>query len=462
MANYNAIIVGTGQAGPSLARRLADSGMKVAIIERDRFGGTCVNTGCTPTKTLVASAYAAHMARRGADYGFSTGGEVKVDMKRVKARKDYVVGLSNHGVERSLRSLENCTVCQGHARFVSPHEVEVGTEILGADRIFINVGGRAAVPDIPGLDTIDYLTNSSMVDLDVLPRHLLVVGGSYIGLEFGQMYRRFGSAVTVAEMGPRLVAREDEDVSEGLAAFLTREGVDLRLNAKCISVSRRDGEIVMGLDCAEGAPEVRGSHLLLAVGRRPNTDDLGLDRAGVRQDARAYIEVDDELRTNVPGIWALGDCNGRGAFTHTSYNDYEIVAANLLDGDRRRVSDRIPAYALYTDPPLGRAGMTEAEVRRSGRRALVGKIAMEDVSRAFEKGETDGFMKVLVDAESREILGASFLGTSGDEAIHCVLDTMYAKAPYTVLQRAMHIHPTVAEFIPTLLGDLAPLAQQRP
>jgi pyruvate/2-oxoglutarate dehydrogenase complex dihydrolipoamide dehydrogenase (E3) component len=436
--------------------------MKVAIIERNRFGGTCVNTGCTPTKTLVASAYAVHMARRGADYGFSSGGEVTVDMKRVKARKDYVVGLSNHGVERSLRSLANCTVYRGHARFVSAHEVEVGTEILSSGRIFINVGGRAAVPEIPGLEQIDYLTNSSMVDLDVLPRHLLVVGGSYIGLEFGQMYRRFGSAVTVAEMGPRLVAREDEDVSEGLAAFLTREGVDLRLNAKCITVSKRDGEIVMGLDCAEGAPEVRGSHLLLAVGRRPNTDDLGLDRAGVRHNVRGYIEVDDELQTNVPGIWALGDCNGRGAFTHTAYNDHEIVAANLLDGDRRRVSDRIVAYALYTDPPLGRAGMTEAEVRRNGRRALVGKIAMENVSRAFEKGETDGFMKVLVDAESKEILGASFLGTSGDEAIHCVLDTMYAKAPYTVLQRAVHIHPTVAEFIPTILGDLTPLEGQRP
>jgi pyruvate/2-oxoglutarate dehydrogenase complex dihydrolipoamide dehydrogenase (E3) component len=460
MTSYDAIIIGTGQAGPPLARRLAGSGMKVAIVERDRFGGTCVNTGCTPTKTLVASAYAVHMARRGADYGFSIGGAVTVDMKRVKARKDYVVGLSNRGVERSMTTLEHGRVYRGHARFVSPREVEVGTEILSADRIFINVGGRAAAPEIAGLDGVDYLTNSSMVDLDLLPRHLLVVGGSYIGLEFGQMYRRFGSDVTIAEMGPRLVAREDEDVSQAVAAFLGREGVDLRLNAKCIRVSQRDGEIVMGLDCEQGAPEVRGSHLLVATGRRPNTDDLGLDRAGIRQDARGYIEVDDELRTNVPGIWALGDCNGRGAFTHTSYNDYEIVAANLLDGDRRRVSDRIPAYALYTDPPLGRAGKTEAEVRRSGRPALVGKIAMEDVSRAFEKGETDGFMKVLVDAESKQILGASFLGTSGDEAIHCVLDTMYAKAPYTVLQRAVHIHPTVAEFIPTLLGDLVPLANQ--
>jgi pyruvate/2-oxoglutarate dehydrogenase complex dihydrolipoamide dehydrogenase (E3) component len=467
MTDYDAIIVGTGQAGPSLARRLAGSGMKVAIIERSRFGGTCVNTGCTPTKTMVASAYAVHMARRGADFGFSTG-DVTVDMKRVKARKDYVAGLSTQGVERSLRTLENCTVYQGHARLLSPREVGVGSEILRADRIFLNVGGRAMAPDIRGLDQVDYLTNSSMMDVDFLPPHLLVVGGSYVGLEFGQMFRRFGSAVTIVEMGPRLVAREDEDVSEAIEAFLAREGIAIRTNAKCITVTKQGGEIVMGLDCEREPREVRGSHLLIAAGRRPNTDDLGLDRAGVKQDKHGYIEVDDELKTNVPGIWALGDCNGRGAFTHTSYNDFEIVAANLLDGahlpdgKRRRVSDRILAYALYTDPPLGRAGMTEAEVRRSGRRALMAKLAMEDVSRAFEKGETDGFMKVLVDATSKEILGASFLGTSGDEAIHCVLDIMSAKAAYTVLQRAVHIHPTVAEFIPTMLGDLAPLPERRP
>jgi pyruvate/2-oxoglutarate dehydrogenase complex dihydrolipoamide dehydrogenase (E3) component len=457
--SFDAIIIGTGQAGPALARRLAGSGMQVAIIERGRFGGTCINTGCTPTKTLIASAYAAHVARRGADYGFSVGGEVTVDMKRVKARKDYVAGLSSRGVERSLKSLGNCRVFEGHARFVSPREVQVGTEVLSADRIFINVGGRAAVPDIPGLDQVEYLTNSGMMDVDFLPRHLLVLGGSYVGLEFGQMYRRFGSEVTVVEIGPRLIPREDEDVSTAVAGFLAREGIDVRLNAKCLRVSKTGEDIVMQLDCGEGAPEVKGSHLLVATGRRPNTDDLGLDRAGVKRNARGFIEVDGELRTSVPGIWALGDCNGRGAFTHTSWNDFEIVAANLLDGDRRRVSDRIPAYALYTDPPLGRAGMTEAEVRKSGRRALMGKIAMEDVSRAFEKGETEGFMKILVDADTKEILGASFLGTSGDEAIHCVLDTMYAKAPCTVLQRAMHIHPTVSEFIPTMLKDLAPLAQ---
>ena len=460
MASYDAIIIGTGQAGPALARRLAGSGMKVAIVERKLFGGTCVNTGCTPTKTLVASAYAVHTARRGSDYGFSAS-DIKVDMKRVKARKDEVSGASNRGVERSLRNLENCTVYTGHARLRSPREVEVGNDVLQADKIFLNVGGRASVPDIPGLDQVDYLTNSSMMAVDFLPEHLVVLGGSYIGLEFGQMYRRFGSRVTVVELGPRLIAREDEDVSNEIAAFLGREGIDVHTNAKCLRVSRKDGGIALQVSCEDEPMEVVGSHLLMATGRRPNTDDLGLDRAGVKADKRGYIEVDDELSTNVPGIWALGDCNGRGAFTHTAWNDFEIVAANLLDGEHRKVSDRITAYALYTDPPLGRCGMTEAEVRqemrKSGKRALMAKIAMEDVSRAYEKGETDGFMKVLVDAESKQILGASFLGSSGDEAIHCVLDTMYAKAPYTVLQRAMHIHPTIAEFIPSMLGDLAPL-----
>lgn len=457
MAAYDAIIVGTGQAGPALARRIAGQGMKVAVVERGRFGGTCVNTGCTPTKTLVASAYAAHVARRGADYGFSAG-DVTIDMKRVKARKDHVVGLSNRGVERSLKNLENCRVYEAHARFVSPHEVKVDDEILSSDRIFINVGGRAAVPAIPGLDRIDYLTNSTMMDVDFLPRHLLILGGSYIGLEFGQMYRRFGSEVTIVEIGPRLVPREDEDVSSAIADILTKEGISVRLNATCLQVAKQGGEVVMTIDC-NGTSQLHGSHLLIATGRRPNTDDLGLESAGVRLDERGYIIVDDELRTNVPGVWALGDCNGRGAFTHTSWNDFEIVAANLFDGEHRRVSDRIPAYALYIDPPLGRAGMTEADVRKSGRPALVGRLAMVDVSRAFEKGETEGFMKILVDAETKEILGAAFLGTTGDEVVHCLLDAMCARAPYPVLKRAMHIHPTVAEFIPTILDDLAPLPE---
>jgi pyruvate/2-oxoglutarate dehydrogenase complex dihydrolipoamide dehydrogenase (E3) component len=457
MTDYAAIVIGTGQAGPSLARRLADSGQKVAVIERNRFGGTCVNTGCTPTKTMVASAYAMHMARRGADYGFTGAGEIKADMKRVKARKDKIVASHSHGVERSLKNRKNCTVYEGHGRFVGPHEVTVGSETLRSDRIFLDVGGRAAIPKISGLDGIPYLTNSMMMDVDFLPRHLLVLGGSYIGLEFGQMFRRFGSEVTIVEVGPRLISREDDEVSEAVAAFLGREGITVHTNANCLSLSKRGDDIVMALDCDGASREVVGSHLLIATGRKPNTDDLGLDRAGVKVNDRGYIEVDDELRTNVPGIWALGDCNGRGAFTHTSYNDFEIVAANLLDGGKRKVSDRITAYALYTDPPLGRAGMTEAEVRRRGRPALVTSLDMENVARAAEKGETEGFMKLLVDAESKQILGASFLGTSGDEAIHCILDVMYAKAPYPVLQHAVHIHPTVSEFIPTMLEDLAPL-----
>jgi len=454
--SFDAIIIGTGQAGPFLAVRLAGTGMKVAIIERKLFGGTCVNTGCIPTKTLVASAYAAHMARRAADFGVETG-PVTVDMKRVKARKDAISAKSRTGVEGMLRGTKNVTVYQGSARFESAREVSVGAARLTAERIFINVGGRAVIPDLPGLADVSYLTNSSMMDVDFLPQHLVIVGGSYVGLEFAQMYRRFGSEVTIVEMGPRLVHREDEDVSAAIRAILEAEGIRVYLGAECISVSKRAGGIGLGVSCSEVLPDIVGSHLLLAVGRRQNTDDLGLENAGVAVDHHGYITVDDALATNVPGIWALGDCNGHGGFTHTSYNDYEIAAANLLDHDPRRISDRIMAYGLYIDPPLGRVGMTENEVRKSGRRALIGSRAMTRVGRAVEKGETQGFMKILVDAGSREILGASILGTGGDEAIHCILDTMYAKAPYTVVQRAVHIHPTVSELIPTMLGDLKPL-----
>ena len=453
---YDAIIIGTGQAGPFLAQRLSTAGMKVAIIERKLFGGTCVNTGCIPTKTLVASAYAAHLVRRAGDFGVDSGG-VNVDMKRVKARKDAVSGQSRIGLETWLKKMKNCTVYQGHARFESPREVSVGSDRLTADRIFINVGGRAAVPQMAGLEQVEYLTNSSMMDIDFLPGHLIIVGGSYIGLEFGQMYRRFGSEVTIIEMGGRLIQREDEDVSSAIKEILEGESITVRLNANCIGFSKRGAAIVAHVDCAEGTPEVSGTHLLLAVGRRPNTDDLNLEKAGVLVDKRGYIAVDDQLRTSEPGIWALGDCNGKGAFTHTSFNDSEIVAANLLDNDPRRLSDRIPAYALYIDPPLGRAGLTEAEVRKTGRNALVGKRPMTKVKRAVEKGETQGFMKIMVDGETREILGAAILGTGGDEVIHSILDTMYAKAPYTVIQRAMHIHPTVSELIPTMIGELRPL-----
>ena len=454
--DYDAIVIGTGQAGPALARRLVAAGWKVAIIERKLFGGTCVNTGCTPTKTLVASAYAAHLARRAAEYGVTVGGRVEVDMKTVKARADAVVGQSRNGVERSLRTLKGCTVYQGHARFVGQKQVQVGEDLLEADNIFINVGGRALVPPIPGLDTVPYLTNSSMMEVDFLPGHLIVLGGSYVGLELAQIYRRFGSEVTVVERAQRLIAREDEDVSRAVANILRDEGIDIRVDCKVAGVAMHGSNIALKVE-TEASREIVGTHLLLAIGRRPNTDDLGFDKAGVVCDERGYIQVDERLRTNVPGIWALGDCNGRGAFTHTSWNDFEIVAADILDNDPRRVTDRIEAYALYTDPPLARAGMTEAQVRKSGRPALIATMAMEDVSRAFERGETKGFMKILVDKETKQILGASLLGLAGDEVIHCILDVMYAKAPCTVMRRAMHIHPTVSELIPTMLGDLVPL-----
>ena len=456
--HFDAIIIGTGQAGPSLAARFATAGMAVAIIERHKFGGTCVNTGCIPTKTLVASAHAAHVARRGTEFGFVVSGDVRVDMKRVKARKDEIAGRSNRGVEEWLRGLKNCTVIQGHARFESSDSVVVNDEILEANKIFINVGGRATIPEFPGIHDVPFFTNSSMIDLDFLPEHLVIVGGSYIGLEFGQMYRRFGSDVTIVEMGPRLIGREDEDVSDAVRKIVELEGIRIRSNAKCISLAKRDSRVAVGMECDEGPPEVSGTHVLLAVGRTPNTHDLGLDLAGIATDEHGYIIVDDQLQTNVPGVWALGDCNGHGGFTHTSYNDYEIVADNLFNADHRRVSDRIKTYALFIDPPLGRCGMTDAEIRKSGRTALTAKHPMSRVGRAIEKGETQGFIKISVDAETKQILGAAILGTGGDEVVQVLLDVMYAKAPYTVVQRAMHIHPTVAEFLPTVLSKLEPFA----
>ena len=454
---FDAIVIGTGQAGPALAVRLAGSGRKTAILERKRVGGTCVNVGCIPTKTLIASARAAHVARRGADYGVHVDGAISVDMARVKARKDAVVRQSNQGITHWLRNTPGVTLVEGHGRFIGPHTVSVNGGALEAPEIFINTGGRASVPAMTGLADVAYYTNTGMMDVDFLPPHLIVVGGSYVGLEFAQMYRRFGSRVTVVEMGPRLIAREDEDVSAAVQAILEAEGIAVRLNAECLAVSRRTEGVGVHVSCEEEPREIVGSHLLLAVGRVPNTGDLGLDRAGIRTDARGYIEVDDELRASATGIWALGDVNGRGAFTHTAYNDYEIVAANVLDGEHRRVSGRIPVYALFVDPPLARVGMSERDVRASGRPALVGRMAMARVGRARERGETQGFMQVLVDAETKRILGATLLGIEADEAIHSIIDVMNAGAPYTVITHAVHIHPTVSELIPTLLGGLRPL-----
>lgn len=455
--HYDAIVIGAGQAGPPLAERLGKEGLKTAIVERHLMGGTCVNTGCTPTKTLVASARVAHLARRAEDYGVKIDAPVNVDMARVKARKDEIVAAANQGVTRWVEGMENVTLIRGHACFEDAHSLSVNGRTLTAERIFINVGARARVPDLPGLDEVGYLTSSSIMDLDFIPGHLVIIGGSYIGLEFAQMYRRFGARVTVVEMKDRLIGHEDQEVSDTVRKFLEDEGITVRLEAECLSVERGPEGVRVNIECGHDATPIEGSHLLLAVGRVPNTDDLGLENAGIETDERGHIRVDDALRTNIEGVWALGEVNGRGAFTHTSYNDYEIVAANLFDDDPRRVSDRIPCYALYTDPPLGRAGMTEREARDSGRNVLVGRLEMSAVARAREQGETRGFMKVLVDADSGEILGATLLGLHGDEVVHVLLDVMYAGRPYTVISRAVHIHPTVSELLPTMLQSLRPL-----
>jgi pyruvate/2-oxoglutarate dehydrogenase complex dihydrolipoamide dehydrogenase (E3) component len=456
VTSFDAIIIGAGQAGPSLAGRLTASGMTVAFVERHLFGGTCVNTGCMPTKTLVASAYAAHLARRASDYGVVLGSPPRIDMPKVKARADAVSANSRTGIEQWLQNMKGCTVFKGHARFESAKVVRVDEQQLTAPRIFINVGGRALVPEMPGIHDVPFLTNTSILALDQVPKHLIVIGGSYVGLEFAQMYRRFGAEVTVVEKGPRLIGREDEDVSQELRTILEREGITVHTSATCIGLVRHDQGVAVSVDCTDGPPQYVGSAVLLAVGRRPNTDDLGLDKVGVATDAKGYIAVNEDLSTNVPGIWALGDCNGKGAFTHTAYNDFEIVAANLLDGEPRAVSKRVPAYALYVDPPLGRVGITDAEARAGGRKLLVGKRPMSRVGRAIEKDETQGFMKVVADAATKKILGAAILGTGGDEAIHGLLDIINAGVTYDVLQRAVPIHPTVSELIPTLLSEMKP------
>lgn len=452
--SFDAVIVGAGQAGPSLAVRLATEGWQVALIERHLLGGTCVNTGCMPTKALVASARAAHVARRGADFGVMIGGPITVDMQRVHDRADTVRTNAREGLDGWLRGTRGLTLIEGHARFIGPHHLRVGDEVLEAPKIFLDVGARASVPELPGLSEVPFLTNTSILDLRTLPNHLIIIGGSYVGLEFAQIYRRFGAKVTVIEKGPRLVAREDEDISAAIREILEQEGVAIVTDAECIALSRQGERIVAATRCRGGPTEVIGSHLLLAIGRKPNTDDLGLDSAGIATDERGHIIVGERLQTSVDGVWALGECNGRGAFTHTAYNDYEIVAANLLEGADRKVSARVTGYAMYIDPPLGRAGQTEAEARRSGRPITVATRPMARVGRAVEKGETQGFMKIVADAQTRRILGAAILGTDGDEAIHGLLNTIHADLGWPLLQWSVPIHPTVSELIPTVIGEL--------
>jgi pyruvate/2-oxoglutarate dehydrogenase complex dihydrolipoamide dehydrogenase (E3) component len=456
---FDALVIGTGQAGPALAARLSGAGMKVGVVEKHKFGGTCVNDGCTPTKAMVASAYAAHMARRAADYGVLLDAAPRVDMQRVKARKDAIVAASSQGVEKWMDGLKakGAKVYRGHARFTGPATLQVNSDTLTAQNIFLDVGGRPLVPKMPGLDSVPFLTNVTMMELDFVPEHLLVVGGSYVGLEFAQMLRRFGARVTVVEMGPRLIGREDEDVSQTVKEILEAEGIGVRLGAECLSVRKEADGLSIGVDCKDGAERERGSHLLLAVGRVPNTDGLGLEAAGIRTDKRGYVEVDEALRTSNPRVWALGDCNGKGAFTHTAYNDYEIVADNLLTNAGRKYTDRVPVYALYTDPPLGRIGLSEKEIRDQGIKALVGKRPMTRVARAVEKGETQGFLKIHVEQGSKRIVGASLFGTGADESVHSLIDAVYARIPYPEFQRHVRIHPNVSELLPTVLEDLKPL-----
>lgn len=455
--HYDAIVIGAGQAGPPLAETLGQNGYRTAIVERHLLGGTCVNVGCIPTKTLVGSARVANFARRASEFGVVVENPVRVDMSKVKARKDEVAGAANASVTAWIDEMDNVTLIHGHARFTGSRTLEVDGASLTADRVFINVGGRARVPDFPGINNVDVLTNAGMMEVDFLPEHLLIVGGSYIGLEFAQMYRRFGSEVTVVEVQDQLIGREDGDVSDAVREILEAEGVGIRLKAECIGFERGPKGVRMNIDCEDDSTPIDGSHVLLAVGRMPNTQDLGLENAGVEVDERGFIVVDEELKTSADGVWAIGDANGRGAFTHTAYNDFEIVAANVIDDNRRRVSDRIECYGLFIDPPLGRVGMTEREVRESGVSALIGTRSMTRVGRAKEFGETQGFIKILVDAQSKEILGASILGLTGDEVVHSILDVMYSREPYTVVSRAVHIHPTVSELIPTVLQDLKPL-----
>jgi pyruvate/2-oxoglutarate dehydrogenase complex dihydrolipoamide dehydrogenase (E3) component len=454
MERYDAIVIGAGQGGKPLAIDLAKAGRHTALVERQYVGGTCINVGCTPTKTMVASARVAYLARRGADYGVRAG-DVSVDMAAVRRRKQAVVEDFRNGSIRRIEATEGLDLLMGDARFVGPKALEVrmnggGVRRLEAEWVFVNTGGRPAPLDVPGAAEVSTLDSTSIMELDELPEHLVVLGGGYIGLEFGQMFRRYGSRVTIVQRGPQLLGREDTDVAEAVAGILVEDGVEVLLDTHATSVAAAGGGVALTVAGPGGERTVEGSHLLVAAGRVPNTDGLGLDAAGIRTTARGEVAVDERLATSVDGVWAIGDVKGGPQFTHISYDDYRILRANLLEGGDRTVADRPVPYTVFMDPQLGRIGMTESEARASGRDTLVAKIPMSYVARATEMGETRGFMKAIVDRGSKEILGAAVLGIEGGEIMAMFQLAMMGRLPYTVLEEAVFAHPTLAESLNTL------------
>ncbi len=458
---YDAILIGAGQSAPFIAAKLAGDGKKIALVEGSKIGGSCVNYGCIPTKTLIASARAIYMAGRGDEYGFSTG-PIEVNFARVMERVNTRRGEAHSGMDGWMRTMENLTVYDGYGQFIGTedglHQIQVNDDVISAPQVFLNTGTSPFIPSIDGLDEVDYLTNKEMLELTDVPEHLVIVGGGYIGLEMGQAFRRFGADVTIIESSSRLVTREDEDVAASVLEILQAEGIAVQLNSRATTVSQDpDGTVHVTLDTPDGLTQIEGSHLLMATGRRPNTLRLNLDAVGVETNERGFIVTDHKLHTNIEGIWAIGDVNGRGAFTHTSYHDHELVM-DVLNGIDRDVTERNMAYAMYIDPPLGRVGMSETQARESGKNVLMTVKPMTHIGRALEQGETFGLIKILVDADTEQFLGATALGYHGDDVVQVVSYYMATGVTYHAMKTALPIHPTISEFYPTLLGELAPLA----
>jgi pyruvate/2-oxoglutarate dehydrogenase complex dihydrolipoamide dehydrogenase (E3) component len=454
--HYDAIVIGSGQGGVPLAARFAELGWQVALIERGNLGGTCINTGCTPTKTMVHRAQVAHYARNAARWGVRAE-NVAADLREIVAQKNKVVASFRGGSQKRIDKHPNLHLLRGHARFAEPHKVQVGENLLESEKIFINTGGRPTIPDITGLDPSRVLTNESIMDLTDAPEHLIILGGGYIGLEFGQVFRRFGSRVTILHTQKQILSREDSDIATELQKILEGEGVDFRLDVRSTRVDHSKDCVNVSISGANGTGQISGTHLLAAVGRRPNTDDLGLDKAGVETDKAGYIRVNSRLETNVPGIWALGDVKGPPAFTHISYNDFQIIDANLTQGKNLSIEHRIVPYCVFTDPQLGGVGMTEKEARAAGRKLKIGKIPMSWVARAIERDETAGLIKIIVDAANDRILGATILASEGGELVHILYTLMLGNLPYTLLKGAVYIHPTLAEGFFALMDSVKPV-----